>query len=108
MGRKVGVGRMTASEILRVALEQSAIDLSCRPQDLTAAENRIVRSSAHPDARRYLTLPFAQMRVLELFKFLNTQFMFVRQDTLPSSTVQSSICAARITDAEQLSLNLHE
>jgi GNAT superfamily N-acetyltransferase len=50
---------MTASEILRVALEQSAIDLSCHPQDLTAAENRIVRSSAHPDARRYLTLPFA-------------------------------------------------
>ncbi len=50
---------MTNREILAVAVEQSAIDLSCRPQDLLGGENKVVLSRPHPQARRYLELPFA-------------------------------------------------
>lgn len=49
---------MTNQEILAVALEQSAIDLNCRPEDFFGAENRVVLSTPNPAARRYLTLPF--------------------------------------------------
>ena len=48
---------MTASEIRRIALEQSAIDCGCSPEDLTAGEIRTCISRPHPDARKYLKLP---------------------------------------------------
>lgn len=50
---------MTNEEILQVALRQSAIDSNCRPEDFLAGENKVVISSANPDARRYLKLPFS-------------------------------------------------
>ena len=50
---------MTNREILAVAVAQSAIDLACRPQDLLGGENKVVLSRPHPQARRYLELPFA-------------------------------------------------
>lgn len=50
---------MTNSEILQIALEQSALELNCRPEDLLDGGYRVVRSAAHPAARIYLELPFA-------------------------------------------------
>lgn len=49
---------MTNQDILKTAMEQSAIDLNCSAEDFMSAENKIVISKAHKDARRYLTLPF--------------------------------------------------
>lgn len=49
---------MTNQEILRIAMEQSAIDLNCRVEDFLQSENKIVISQKHADARRYLELPF--------------------------------------------------
>ena len=48
----------TNQEILQVAMEQSAIDAGCRPEDFQGSENRVVESVCDPQARRYLTLPF--------------------------------------------------
>lgn len=50
---------MTNQEILKIAMEQSAIDLNCSSANFTSCENKIVYSNAHPDARKYLELPFA-------------------------------------------------
>ncbi len=50
---------MTNQDILRTAMEQSAIDLNCSADDFMSAENKIVISREHKDARRYLTLPFS-------------------------------------------------
>ena len=47
----------TNEAILRVAMEQSAIDMNCRPEDFTGSENVVTLSRPHPQARRYLTLP---------------------------------------------------
>ena len=49
---------MTNRQILRIAMEQSAIDSGCRPEDFAAGGVRIVDACAHPQARRYLKLPF--------------------------------------------------
>ena len=49
---------MTNRQILRIAMEQSAIDSGCRPEDFAAGGVRIVDACAHPRARRYLKLPF--------------------------------------------------
>ncbi|MEO3946011.1 GNAT family N-acetyltransferase [Gorillibacterium sp. CAU 1737] len=49
---------MTNADILRVSMSQSAIDANCKPEDFLLAESKVVRSAAHPDARKYLDLPF--------------------------------------------------
>lgn len=49
---------MTNEQILRTAMEQSAIDLSCKPSDFLAKKNVIVHSGKAPDCRKYLELPF--------------------------------------------------
>lgn len=50
---------MTNQDIWRIALQQSAYDCNCKPEDFTKNENVITRSAAHPLARKYLPLPFA-------------------------------------------------
>ena len=50
---------MDNSEILRIAMEQSAIDLGARASDFTKSENTVVESSIDSRARRYLKLPFS-------------------------------------------------
>ena len=50
---------MTNREIVRIAMEQSAADSGCDPSDFEKTEPVIVMSKPHPDARRYLTLPFS-------------------------------------------------
>ena len=47
----------TNEDILRVALEQSAIDSNCNWEDFLKKDNVIVTSVANPSARRYLKLP---------------------------------------------------
>lgn len=49
---------MTNRDILRIALQQSAIDCNCEPQDFLSGENKIVLSQRNDQAREYLPLPF--------------------------------------------------
>ena len=49
---------MTNNDILQTALEQSAIDASCSPEDFRKKKNVLVSSAKNPKARRYLELPF--------------------------------------------------
>ena len=48
---------MTNEDIRRTALEQSAIDCSCAPEDFLKTENVIVAAGADPRARAYLPRP---------------------------------------------------
>lgn len=50
---------MTNQEILKIAMHQSAVDLSAKVSDFEKNENIIVLSQASEGARRYLTLPFS-------------------------------------------------
>ena len=50
---------MTNQEILAAAMRQSAIDLGCQPGDFARKEPVIVTSGISPDARKYLTQPYA-------------------------------------------------
>ncbi len=47
----------TNLDIRRIALEQSALDAGCRPEDFTRRENLVVISRENERARRYLKLP---------------------------------------------------
>ncbi len=49
---------MTNSEIIKIAMQQSAIDSNCCMEDFQNTENKIVISGQSPNARRYLELPF--------------------------------------------------
>ena len=49
---------MTNTDILRIAMEQHAVDANCSPDDFTRADNVVVISKPSEDARRYLDLPF--------------------------------------------------
>ena len=49
---------MTNSDILEISLKQSALDLNCCPEDFFRDAPVVVLSRKHPDARRYLKLPF--------------------------------------------------
>lgn len=49
---------MTNKDILEIAMRQSANDLGCESSDLSCAKNKVVLSSVHEKARKYLTLPF--------------------------------------------------
>lgn len=50
---------MTNKEIWRIALQQSAIDMNCSPEDFSRTEYVITESRASDQARKYLPLPFA-------------------------------------------------
>jgi len=50
---------MTNQEILKIAVEQSAIDLCAAPDDFGKSENVVVTSHENDGARRYLKLPFS-------------------------------------------------
>ena len=49
---------MTNKEMLKIAMEQSAIDLSSKASDFEKSENVVVISRETDRARRYLRLPF--------------------------------------------------
>ena len=49
---------MTNTDIIKIAMRQSACDLGCDESDFTAKENKIVISTTNEHARKYLSLPF--------------------------------------------------
>ncbi len=49
---------MTNSEVIKIAMQQSAFDSNCRMEDFVKTENKIVISGTNPYARKYLDLPF--------------------------------------------------
>ncbi|MBE6922306.1 MAG: GNAT family N-acetyltransferase [Ruminococcaceae bacterium] len=49
---------LTNEEIWRIALNQSAIDYGCDPEDFLAERGKVTISKANPAARKYLPLPF--------------------------------------------------
>ena len=49
---------MTNADILRIAMEQHAIDSNCSPNDFLRTDNVVVISKPNENARRYLNLPF--------------------------------------------------
>jgi GNAT superfamily N-acetyltransferase len=49
---------LTNTDILRIAMEQHAIDSNCSPEDFAREENVVVISRPNENARRYLNLPF--------------------------------------------------
>ena len=50
---------LSNQDVLRIALEQSAYDCNCHPEDFLAAENVLTVSQKNPRARKYLQLPLA-------------------------------------------------
>lgn len=48
----------TRKAIFDAAMEQSAVDSGCRPEDFSSRENVVVISKTDPRARKYLRLPF--------------------------------------------------
>ncbi|MBE5770991.1 MAG: GNAT family N-acetyltransferase [Clostridiales bacterium] len=49
---------MTNEKIWEIALRQSAIDCNCTPEDFLSGRSIVVPSAEHPQARKYLPLPF--------------------------------------------------
>lgn len=50
---------LTNQDIKRIALQQSAYDSNCEPEDFLKAENVVTISQKHPRARAYLDLPLS-------------------------------------------------
>lgn len=50
---------MTNEEIWRIALQQSAYDCNCTPEDFLREDSMVTISQKHPLARKDLSLPFA-------------------------------------------------
>nr|MDD6334981.1 GNAT family N-acetyltransferase [bacterium] len=50
---------MTNQEVWRIALQQSAYDCNCSPEDFLKPQSMVTLSKKHPLARKYLPLPFA-------------------------------------------------
>lgn len=49
----------TNKSILEIAMRQSAVDAGCKAEDFMQEKNIVVTSAVNPNARKYLTLPFA-------------------------------------------------
>ena len=49
---------MTNEKIMQIALQQSAYDCNCSPEDFLKEEHVLTSSVKHPKARKYLPLPF--------------------------------------------------
>ena len=47
---------MTNEDIWRIALQQSAYDSGCEPEDFLAEQNVVTISQKHPLARKYLKI----------------------------------------------------
>ena len=50
---------LTNQDIWKIALQQSAYDSDCLPEDFLKAENVVTISQKHPQARKYLKLPLS-------------------------------------------------
>lgn len=65
--------------ILRTAMEQSAVDLSCEPEDFCSAGNKVVISRKNENARQYLELPF----FFQIVSYGNNVLASVSEDFAP-------------------------
>ena len=70
---------MTNEEILQIALEQSAHDSNCAPEDFLKQENVVVISRENPKARKYLKLPLS----CDLVSYGNNIVAQAREDLIP-------------------------
>lgn len=70
---------MTNQQILQIALEQSACDYNCAPEDFLKNENVAVISRENPRARKYLKLPLS----CDLTSYGNNIVAQGREDLLP-------------------------
>ena len=70
---------MTYNHILRTAMEQSAIDLSCEPEDFCSGGNKVVISRRNEMAHKYLELPF----FCQLVSYGNNVVASVSEDFAP-------------------------
>ena len=70
---------MTNQQILQIALEQSAYDSNCAPEDFLKPENVVVISRENPNARKYLKLPLS----CDLVSYGNNIVAQGREDILP-------------------------
>ena len=50
---------LTNQDIWTIALQQSAYDSNCKPEDFLAEKNVVTISQKHPLARKYLKLPLS-------------------------------------------------
>ena len=50
---------LTNEEVLNIALQQSAYDMGCAPEDFLKSEPVVHVSQNHPLARKYLALPLS-------------------------------------------------
>lgn len=50
---------MTNEQVWQIALQQSAWDCGCKPEDFLRQENVLNLSKKHPKARRYLSMPLS-------------------------------------------------
>lgn len=69
---------MTNKELLKIAMQQSAYDCNCNPEDFLKDKNVIVISGNNPNARKYLTLPFE----CDLVSYGNNIVASVREDLI--------------------------
>ena len=67
---------MTNKDILNTAMQQSAVDLACEPEDFLTDKNKIVISKKNQGARKYLELPFE----CNLVSYGNNIVASVRED----------------------------
>ena len=66
---------MTNQDILKIAMEQSAYDCNCQPEDFLSYENKVVLSKANDKARAYLPLPFE----FDITDFVNPNFLVIKK-----------------------------
>lgn len=71
---------MNQQRILEIAMRQSAIDCSCDAADFLSTQNKAVISSPHPQARKYLELPF----FCQLVSYGKNIVASVREDLMPT------------------------
>ncbi len=70
---------LTNKDIRNIALAQSAVDYGCDPEDFLAEVGKTLISRVHPQARKYLPLPFA----FDMTSYGNCIVAQCREDLIP-------------------------
>ncbi len=82
---------MTNQEILKIAMEQSAVDLCAKAEDFEKSENVVVLSQRSEGARRYLKLPFSCQMVTygnNIVASVSPEFRKLTEEYISSCTVE--------------------
>ena len=70
---------MNQADVIRIAMEQSAVDCSCAPSDFTKSDNVVTESLAADGARKYLKLP----HICDLVSYGSNVVACCREDLIP-------------------------